>query len=1280
MTEPPLGELQRLPLTLLKHSSRWCFASKLPAFIDTANAIMPHQSSDESSVNPKTIQLLEHLDVIAWEADPETFAFTYVSGQAEKILGYPRERWYEPCFFTNTLHPEDRDWAPAHCAKLTRELQNHTFEYRMIAADGRVVWLHDRVTVVVSEGKVIKLCGFLLDITEKKATELELREARTQLENAQQLTGIGSFAYDFSTGKLTGSAQCAAIFDSGSGPPNGLEEFLSNVEPEDVESVRRLAQATFGGTLNQVQHEFRYRLPNGGLRHINTVCRLERDAAGNPRQLYGTAQDVTERKTIELERQQAIHFLEAMNRMNRAALSSNELEEMLANVFDEMLDIFDCDRIWIAHPHAVQTAQWQILVERNRPTFAGLGSGAIVPPSTSLHIQSIVSIGENPIAFHGECPDPEMEKLRVKYQIQTELTCAVAVRLAEPFVIGVHHCRRNHMWTDNDKRLLQAMSRRLAEAISSVQAYRSLRESERMLAEAQRLTHLGYWQRDFVLNQFQVSPEVYRILGEPQHDERVSLTNCEAAFQERVHVEDRERVETASRDALLLGKPYDLEYRILRPGGEVRYVHSRGEVIRDDAGKPLKWFGTIQDVSELRLVERELRLSETRFRRFLDSTDVAIMLHTRSCRIIDANQHACNNLGYSREELIGQFPNLFDSSFPEATDDFTSRFEAGEVISFETTHRRKDGSTFPVEVRLCAVTLEDGLYGITISLDITERLNTQNRLKQSHDLLRAIVEGTSDAIYVKNLEGRYLTINSAGAKLFGLKVEDVLCRCDHDLPATDAARVLMKTANDGEPPKEPQLYEETITVDGDSRTFLSTRYGYFDPSGKAIGQIGLSRDVTEFKRLSDTLRQSQKMEAIGRLAGGISHDFNNLLTVILSYSELLLLVLEEGDPKRKQIMEIHKCGTRAANLTRQLLAFSRKQTLQTQTVDLRECFDDLRGMLGPIIGEDIELTMHVSDDVGRVRMDVNQFQQAITNLAINARDAMPNGGRLSIEAVNFEYPDLYSPLAAHPDLKPGRYALIIVSDTGVGVPDALRGRIFEPFFTTKPLGKGTGLGLAMAYGFVTQSGGHIELARQKSAELTSDFASAYGYDAQNSGGQFAGQQAAGVRDDQSQTGSTFRLFLPCETSGEVQEMMIAAAAEIAVDFVRGNETILLVEDDVNVRSLCRRILESCGYTLLEAADGVEALELLKSQSSSIHLLLTDVVMPRMNGPKLLEAIRPEAPDLPVLFISGYADEVILKTIPPAQMNLLRKPFSPSQLTERVRSTLNSRIERVSQTS
>ena len=899
--------------------------------------MQPHQSQTPSNSQQLPPQLLDHLDGVYWEADPATLNFSFISGKEDKLLGYPREKWFEANFWVDHLHPEDRGWAPNFCMTATQSLKSHRFDYRMLAADGRTVWIHDRVTVVVTDGKIEKVCGLLLDVTEKKETEIELQETRMKL------------------------------------------------------------------------------------------------------------------------------------------------------------------------------------------------------------------------------------------------------------------------------------------------------------SEAQRLTGLGYWDYDYVLNRCTVSEETIRILGVRLKEETHDIESCRNAFTDRIHPDDRRRVAEAAAEAHAGTKQYDIEYRLI-VGNEVQYVHSRGELVRDAAGKPIRWFGTLQEISRLRRVERELYESEVRFRICLDHASDMLMLFDSECRIVDVNRTACAILGYKREELLGQSPLFFNSTATlEQLAQLQASLARGEAIEFETRHQRKDGSQFPVEVRISPVNDCGNVTAVSLASDITDRQTSHRIQTENHKLMRAVINGTSDVVYAKNLDGRYLMINTAGADLFGSRVEDVLCRLDSELPPTEAARILLQGNESDAASNSTQQIEQEVAVDGKTCTFLSTRFSYYNDEGEAIGTIGISRDVTELKQLGNALRHSQKMEAVGRLAGGIAHDFNNLLTVIISYSELLLMTLKEGDPQRHQVNEIFKCGERAAGLTRQLLAFSRKQELQPKIVNLQKSLEDLAKLLQPIVGDEIELSIDVAADVPDVKMDFDQFRQAIVNLAVNAHDAMPHGGKVTITVDDFVVTSAIH-AALIPHLKPGRYARISVSDTGVGMPEAIQARIFEPFFTTKAIGKGSGLGLSMTYGFVTQSGGHIEVSS------------------------VSGQ------------GSTFRLYLPSASFDQIDFESASSVKDLRASILaapKGKETILLVEDEETVRSLCCRILEACGYLVLQAKDGQEALELLESKAPQVDLLLTDVVMPRMNGPKLLEAIQHKVPQLPVIFISGYADEVVLFDIPAEKRNLLRKPFNPKQLAERVRSTLEA---------
>ena len=629
----------------------------------------------------------------------------------------------------------------------------------------------------------------------------------------------------------------------------------------------------------------------------------------------------------------------------------------------------------------------------------------------------------------------------------------------------------------------------------------ALRENERLLAHTQQIARVGTWAWELKTNTVTWTDELFRQCGLAPHSRHITYQDYLAL----VHPDDAAMVDSAVRRAVEKLVPYAFDHRVVWPDGSQHWLHGRGDVIVDDAGKVIRLVGSSQDITARKQIESELR----RQAHIVDtiSDAVIVMGIEGDGRVVDWNPAAERIFGYTKAEMLGKPLRLVSAA------ENVAELERGLTEAFKREGRWAGELPF---VR------KDGVHGVA-------------------DVIVAVQR---------------------------------------------------------------------------------------DANGRASSIISVSRDVTERKRLEAQLQQAQKMEAVGRLAGGIAHDFNNMLTAVKAYSEFLLEDLDQADARRTDVQEIAKAADRAASLTRQLLAFSRKQVLQPRPLDLNEVVEGMEKMLRRLIGEDVQIVTRLDSNLRLVEADPSQIEQVIMNLAVNARDAMPDGGTITIETRN-ETLERVEPDWA---IAPGAYVALVITDTGIGMDAQIRAQIFEPFFNTKPVGKGTGLGLSTVYGIIKQSGGHVSVFSEPGR------------------------------------GSTFKVYLPHIDTSEANPVLGPAMSRLP----RGSETIVLVDDDEGVRAVARRILQRAGYTVLSAPDGVEAIRLIDESGGDVHLLVTDIVMPGLGGRDLVTHVRDTYPELRVLFVSGYTEEGIRRHgVLGTESAFLEKPFTSERLAQKVREVLDT---------
>jgi two-component system, cell cycle sensor histidine kinase and response regulator CckA len=631
--------------------------------------------------------------------------------------------------------------------------------------------------------------------------------------------------------------------------------------------------------------------------------------------------------------------------------------------------------------------------------------------------------------------------------------------------------------------------------------------------------------------------------------------------------------------------------------------------------------------------------TDARYRLLFNRSPHAMWVYdVETLAFLDVNDAAVQQYGYAREEFLGL--SMLDIRPPEQRPALLAvlqRLPANAKGAGTWKHRRKDGSLFDAQIVNQPVSWDGRAARLVVAEDVTQLRQVQEAaLRASESHYRSLVQNAPYGIYRSTVDGRFLAVNRALVTMLGYASEDELLAADVGIDVYRDPEVRQRLIAEHKAAHSITNVEvEWKRKDGKTIPVrLSGRAVFSSPVGEPDGFEMIVEDVTSRRALEEQLRQAQKMEAVGQLAGGVAHDFGNLITAIMGYSDLVLRQLSSEDPRRDDVLEIKRTAERAGALTRQLLAYSRRQMLQPQVIDVSALVGEMAGMLRRLIGEDIQLVT-VAREPAFAKADPGQLEQVVMNLALNARDAMPGGGRLTIETALVECDEIFA--RRHAGMAPGPYLLLAVTDTGTGMTAETQAHLFEPFFTTKNPGVGTGLGLATVYGIVKQSGGFISVYSEP------------------------GQ------------GSAFKIYLPRVAEPATRRATPAVAAETAA----GAETVLLVEDEAAVRIPSRAFLKANGYRVLDAANGEEALRLLEAQDGRpIHLLVTDVVMPRMKGQELAERFLARRPGTPVLFTSGYTHNSFGEegTLVPGAF-FLQKPFAPEELARRVREILDRGVGR-----
>jgi len=1007
----------------------------------------------------------------------------------------------------------------------------------------------------------------------------ELAQSDDKLDHVLSLAGDGLWEWQLENDLWLASRQCFEML--GHTPEEAAKDrsfWATQIHPDDRDRVlRAMADARASGSGLDI--EFRLRAQDGSLRWVRSQGRpFQGILPGEPARMVGLQSDMTDQKRAAAE----------------IAMKTAALENALYG-----FDIVGGDGTF-RYANRAYLDMWGYATEDE-----------ILGTSPASH-----------------CADPGLP-LRIIAQVRREGAASFEFTArrkdGSTFEVQMAVC----LYHDEDGgELFTGTSLDVTEPRRAAEHIRRIAE---MLSRSERIAHVGSWEWDHETDSVRWSDGMFQIFGMDPADGAPPF----AAHGKLFAPGEFERLKTEVERVVRDGGGYKIELTAIHASGTAMRCHSIGEAELGPDGRPKRLYGSFQDITHRRRLEHDLESTEQRYRYLYEMSRDGIARASLDGRLLDFNSAYQQMLGYSPEEL--RTLTYHQITPPQWRAEERERIETqtltrGYTDLYEKEYIRKDGTIINVELQTYLERAPDGTpAGIWATVrDITQRKRANEALRKSEERFRSFVENAHDIIFAVTPDGRLEYVSPNWLPIFGEAPEQALGKpfqnylLPEDIAKTEA--FMAAAISEGAPSSIPDV--RVYHHDGSIHWYAVNASPLHDDHGNVQSIVGISRDVTRERLLEREYRQSQKMEAIGHLTGGVAHDFNNLLQVINGSTELALERTDNAEFVKKMLIEVAGAGERAARLVRQLLLFSRRQIMRPETLDLNGVVDDLLKLLRRVIEEHIRLEWVPGHRLGTIRADRSMMEQALMNLCVNARDAMPDGGVLTIESqsvvINEEFCE------THAWAKPGRYVLVCVTDTGHGMSPEICDHMFEPFFTTKGEGQGTGLGLSTVYGIITQHEGMI---------------TAY---------------------SEVGKGTTFKVYLPvCERPAQEVGTLIKGRA------AGGSETILLVEDDAMVRDLTRKFLEIAGYNVIATENGAAALEVFKRDPNAIHLAVLDVVMPVMGGREAFDRMREMRPDMPALFASGYSENAVhTNFVLDEGLQLIQKPYLRDDLLRAVRAMLD----------